>query len=84
MLLVLGGVLALGALLGFYFLSTLLAAPYPQHWHKFAEEMWIKLLLVAVPVLAAGRVRRLESAMKLALMIAAYFDCTVEEIFTLI
>jgi O-antigen ligase len=63
--------LALGALLGFYFLSTLLAAPYPQPWHKFAEEMWIKLLLVAVPVLAAGRVRRLESAMKLALMIGA-------------
>ncbi len=50
---------ALLTLVGAYFLATLLAAPYPQHWNKFAEELWIKGLLVAVPLVAGGRRRLL-------------------------
>ena len=47
--------ISLGALFGIYFLATILAAPYPHNWHKFYEELWIKLLLVAVPVLLGTR-----------------------------
>lgn len=64
-----GVILALAALIVFYFLATLLAAPYPHNWHKFAEELWIKLLLLGVPVLAAGRHRHLENAVKLTLLL---------------
>jgi len=41
--------LSLLALLVAYFLATALLDP--SQWHKFSEELWIKLLLVAVPVL---------------------------------
>ena len=40
-----------------YLVATTAAAPQPRHWYKFCEELWIKLLLVAVPVLV-GRHRR--------------------------
>lgn len=38
-----------------YALATAASGPAPSHWGKFVEECWLKLLLVAVPVLAAGR-----------------------------
>lgn len=60
---------ALGALLGIYVLATVFSAPYPHHWHKLLEENWIKLLLVAVPVLAAGRPDRVTKLLKLAVLV---------------
>lgn len=60
---------ALGALLACYVLATVLSAPYPHHWHKLLEENWIKLLLVAVPALAAGRPDRVEKLVKLAVLV---------------
>jgi O-antigen ligase len=46
----------LGTLFLVYFLATVFSAPFPHHWGKMAEESWIKLLLLAVPILA-GRHR---------------------------
>ena len=46
--------LSLAALLGVNLLATALAAPYPHNWFKLGEEMWIKLLLIAVPVVVGG------------------------------
>jgi len=63
--------LAIGALLGAYFLATLLSMPYPHHWGKFGEELWIKLLVIAVPVVAGGGSRKIAGALKLALVIGA-------------
>jgi len=51
--------LALTALVAVYLVSVLAAPPAPRHWHKFGEELWIKLMLVAIPVLVGGRVRHL-------------------------
>jgi O-antigen ligase len=47
--------LALGALLLTHLLATALSAPAPLRWDKWGEELWLELLLVAVPVLVAGR-----------------------------
>ena len=46
--------LPVGALLLTHALATLLA-PGSSRWDKLAEEMWFKLLLVAIPVVVAGR-----------------------------
>ena len=46
--------LALGALLLTHLLATVFA-PGPARWDKLVEEMCFKLLLVAIPVVAAGR-----------------------------
>lgn len=59
--------LALGALLLVYFLATLLNTPH--QWHKFQEELWIKLLLVAVPVLLAGRPEHAARVLKTVLVV---------------
>ena len=64
-------VLALGALVGCYFLATLLAMPYPHNWHKFSEELWIKFLLLAIPTLAGRNPKHIEGALKLSLTIGA-------------
>ncbi len=60
---------ALGALFGTYFLATVLSAPYDHHWHKYAEELWIKLLLIAVPLVAGRDSKNLLRALKLVLLI---------------
>ncbi len=60
--------LALAALLGSYFLATLFSMPYPHDWNKFAEELWIKLLLIAVPVVVGRDTKKLVWALKLALL----------------
>lgn len=49
--------------------ATAFAGPGPVRWNKFGEEMWLKLLLVAVPILACGRSRDVPRA--LGLMLAA-------------
>ncbi len=63
--------LSLAALLAAYALATLLSRPYPTHWHKFAEESWIKLLLLAVPLLAGRDPARVERMMKLVVIMGA-------------
>jgi len=47
--------------------ATALAAPGPARWNKFAEEMWLKLLLLGVPLLALGRARDVPRALLLML-----------------
>jgi len=59
------------ALVGAYFLATALAAPYPSHWAKFAEELWIKGLLVAVPLVAGRRPSVVRGALQVALVMGA-------------
>ena len=49
--------LALAALYATHLLATVLADPGPSRWDKLAEETWLKLVLVAVPLVAAGRPR---------------------------
>jgi len=63
--------MALGALIGFYFLATLISMPYPHDWHKFGEELWIKLLIIAVPIVAGQQSKKLVWTIKLALLIGA-------------
>lgn len=59
--------LALAALLITHAVATLAAAPGPQRWDKFGEELWFKLLLVAVPLVAAGRPRLVITAIHVTL-----------------
>ena len=65
---------ALGALYLVYFLATVFSAPFPHHWGKLAEESWIKLLLLAVPILARGQkdlIRRVLAVLLFMAMLAA-------------
>lgn len=68
----------LAALIGTYALATA-GAPEGQHrWDKLVEENWLKLLLVAVPVLAAGRPRhgaRILLVLLVSSAVAAAFGC---------
>jgi O-antigen ligase len=63
--------LSLGALVGSYLLATLLAGPHTHHWNKFGEELWIKLLLVTIPLLASRHPDTLERILKAALVLGA-------------
>ena len=58
---------ALFALMGAYLLATILATPFPHNWTKLGEELWIKLLLVAVPLMAAGDAALLRRLLRLVL-----------------
>ncbi|MEZ4387993.1 MAG: O-antigen ligase family protein [Candidatus Krumholzibacteriia bacterium] len=62
--------LALGALYLTHALATLLAHPGPMRWGKLGEEMWFKLLVVSVPLVAAGRPRLVLNAIRLTLAAA--------------
>ncbi len=65
---------ALGALYLVYFLATVFSAPFPHHWGKLAEESWIKLLLLAVPILARGQrdlIRRILAVLLFMAVLAA-------------
>ena len=61
--------LALAAYLLAHAAATLFAGPGPQRWDKFSEEMWLKLLIVAIPLLAWRRPQDVPRA--LGLMLAA-------------
>jgi O-antigen ligase len=61
--------IALAAYFLAHLAATLFAAPGPMRWNKYGEEMWLKLMLVAVPILACGRPRAIPRA--LALMLAS-------------
>lgn len=54
--------LALGAVWLTHALATALADPGPVRWAKLVEEMWLKALLVTVPLLLAGRPRLIRAA----------------------
>lgn len=56
-------------LAGSYFLATLLSTPYPPDWGKFAEELWIKLLLVAIPLSSARYPGHVIRALKLLMIV---------------
>jgi O-antigen ligase len=60
--------ISLLALFGLYLAAAALAAPYPHNWIKVGEELWIKLLLVMVPVLLAGNASWAERLLKLVLI----------------
>lgn len=60
--------LALGAVLVTHAVACLLASPGPQRWDKFTEELWLELLLVSVPVVAAGRPEVVRRAVELTLL----------------
>jgi O-antigen ligase len=59
--------LCLAAYFLVHFAATVLSAPGPVRWGKFGEEMWLKLLLVGVPILAGGRRRDVGRALGLLL-----------------
>ncbi len=63
-----GVIWAVAAFVGVHALATLLAAPAPQRWDKWVEEMWLKLLLLAVPVLGGGAPRQLRRAVQVAVL----------------
>jgi O-antigen ligase len=52
------------AYIGIHALATVLASPQPSHWAKWAEEMWIKLLLLAIPVIVGRQPRRAAWALR--------------------
>lgn len=60
--------LALGAFLLVHLLAAVFA-PGPTRWYKLVEETWFKLLLVAVPVVVAGRGAAARRALWLALAV---------------
>jgi O-antigen ligase len=51
--------------------ATLLAAPYPAHWDKWQEEMWLKLLLVTVPVLGGAAPQHLRRVVRIMVLAGA-------------
>jgi putative inorganic carbon (HCO3(-)) transporter len=59
--------LALGAYLLVHALATALSSPGPMRWEKFGEELWFKLLLVGVPLVAAGQAPVVRRAVGLVL-----------------
>lgn len=67
--------LALAALLLTHAIATLAAHPSPQRWDKFGEESWFKLLLVAVPLVAAGRPRLILAAVHVTLSAGVATAC---------
>ena len=68
--------IALAAYLAVHALAILFADPYPARWDKWTEELWLKLVLVAVPVLGMRHPRQVAGAVKLAigvgLLVALY------------
>jgi O-antigen ligase len=62
---------ALALFVGTHALATALAAPFPAHWATWRGEMFLKLLLLAVPLLAADRPRDVERAAQLLVLVGA-------------
>ncbi len=61
------------ALLAFmlaYALSTVFSAPYSAHWHKWVEELWLKTLLVAVPLVVGTHYTHVVRVLKVSLFFA--------------
>ena len=63
--------LAFAALLLTQVVATALAPPLPARWDKLVEENWLKLLLVAVPLAAAGSPRAVVRAVQVVVIVGA-------------
>ena len=61
-------IVALVVYLAIHALADAFAAPYPTHWDKWTEELWLKLLLVAIPVLGYRDPGQLVRAVKVAVL----------------
>jgi putative inorganic carbon (hco3(-)) transporter len=59
---------------GLFFLAPILAAafsaPYPSNWNKVVEESWLKLLLLAVPVVLSGHRKSIVPLLRAILLIS--------------
>ncbi len=53
-----------------YALSTALASPYSSHWHKWIEELWLKTILVTIPVVVGPYRSHVPRVLKLSLFMA--------------
>jgi O-antigen ligase len=51
--------------------ATVFAAPYPSNWGKLLGEMWLKLLLLSVPLASFGQAEHVRRAVKLLLGVGA-------------
>ena len=51
-------------------LATAFSAPYTSNWNKVVEESWLKLLVLAVPILLAGHRRSIVSILRVTLVIS--------------
>lgn len=64
-------VVAVAAFIGIHLLAAATASPFPTRWGKTVGEMFLKLLLLAVPLLAADRPRDIERSVRLLLAVGA-------------
>lgn len=62
--------IAAAAYLAVHAVADAAARPFPSRWDKWTEEMWMKLLLVAVPVLSAQVPAHVQRAVKLVILVA--------------
>ena len=62
---------AVVAFVGVHLLATALASPFPSRWGKTVGEMFLKLLLLAVPLLASDRPRDIERSVRLLVGVGA-------------
>ncbi len=51
-------------------LATAFSAPYMQNWNKVVEESWLKLLLLAVPVLLSGHRKSIVPILRVTLVVS--------------
>ncbi len=65
-------VISLFLFLGIQFLATCLASPLPVNWSQFFEESWIKLLIVAVPLLCSGKPEYIENVIKTMIAVSVF------------
>ena len=53
-----------------YAASTAFASPYSSHWHKWIEELWLKTILVAIPIVVGPHRAHVVRVLKLSLFLA--------------
>ncbi len=61
---------ALAAYLLIPAVATAFSAPYLPHWNKVVEESWLKLLVMAVPVLLSGHRKSIVPILRVTLVIS--------------
>ena len=61
-------IVALVVYVAIHALADAAAAPYPTRWDKWTEELWLKLLLIAVPVLGYRNPGQLVRAVKVTIL----------------
>ncbi|MCP4291019.1 MAG: hypothetical protein GY780_04185 [bacterium] len=53
-----------------YALSTAFSSPYPSNWGKWAEELWLKTLLVAIPIVVGSFRHHIPRILKVSFFVA--------------